>query len=74
MDLELASRMDMDLWGLPPYNLSKKSSTDRLSRLRQLMVDYELDGYLIIDSDAHYTYNGRNYQDRRVSFITNSDV
>jgi len=74
MDLELAQGMNINLWGLPSYNLSRKSSADQLQRLRQLMIDYEMDGYLIVDSDAHYTFNGKNYQDRRISFITGSQV
>src|SRR5271168_5365995 len=74
MDLDVARGMNMNLWGLPSYNLAQKSSADELGRLRQLMVDYELDGYLIVDSDAHYTFNGQNYQDRRISFITGSEV
>jgi hypothetical protein len=74
MDLEVAQGMNINLWGLPSYNLSRKSSADQLRRLRQLMIDYELDGYLVVDSDAHYTFNGQNYQDRRISFITGSEV
>jgi len=74
MDLDVARGMNINLWGLPSYNLSQKSSAGQLQRLRQLMVDYELDGYLIVDSHAHYTFNGKNYQDRRISFITGSDV
>ena len=74
MDLDVAQGIDINLWGLSSYNLTRKSSADQLGRLRQLMVDYELDGYLIVDSDAHYTFNGRNYQDRRISFITGSEV
>jgi hypothetical protein len=74
MDLNVARGMNMNLWGLPSYNLAQKSSADQLGRLRLLMVDYELDGYLIVDSDAHYTFNGQNYQDRRISFITGSEV
>jgi hypothetical protein len=66
--------VNMDLWSLPPYSLSPRSSTTQLHRLRQLMSDYGLDGYLIVDSDCHYTFNSQNNQDRRISFITQSEV
>lgn len=59
---------------LPGYNLHKHSSSDRISRLRGLMAERGLDGYLIVDSDAHYTFYAQARQDRRINYITNSDV
>lgn len=67
--------MDFDaLDVLPAYNLAKKSSSDRLARLRGLMAELGLDGYLIVDSDAHYTFYAQARQDRRINYITNSEV
>ena len=67
--------MDFDaLDVLPGYNLTKHSSTERISRLRQLMAERGLDGYLIVDSDAHYTFYAQARQDRRINYITNTDV
>jgi hypothetical protein len=67
--------MDFDaLDVLPTYNLSQKSSTDRVGRLRQLMNERGLAGYLIVDSDAHYTFYAQARQDRRINYITNSEV
>jgi hypothetical protein len=67
--------MDFDaLDVLPGYNLSKHSSADRISRLRSLMAKRGLDGYLIVDSDAHYTFYAQARQDRRINYITNSEV
>jgi hypothetical protein len=60
--------------GLPNYNLSQKSSTERLRRLRGLMAKRNLDGYLIVDSDAHHTFYAQARQDRRINYITNSEV
>jgi hypothetical protein len=59
---------------LPTYNLSQKSSADRVGRLRQLMNERGLAGYLIVDSDAHYTFYAQARQDRRINYITNSEV
>jgi hypothetical protein len=59
---------------LPRSNLSEKSSTDRIRRLRGLMAERGLDGYLIVDSDAHYTFYAQARQDRRINYITNSEV
>jgi hypothetical protein len=78
MDMELNfSDMAMDfdsLDVLPGYNLHKKSSVERLARLRQLLVERGLDGYLIVDSDAHYTFYAQARKDRRINYITNSEV
>src|SRR5437762_6649485 len=71
------SKMAMDLDSLdvlPGYNLTKHSSTSRLARLRALMAEHGLDGYLIVDSDAHYTFYAQARQDRRINYITNSEV
>jgi hypothetical protein len=59
---------------LPGYSLSKHSSADRLGRLRKLMADRGLDGYLIVDSDAHYTFYAQARKDRRINYMTNSEV
>jgi hypothetical protein len=78
MDMTLSfSDMVMDfdaLDVLPRYNLSKRSSTDRITRLRKLMADRGLEGYLIVDSDAHYTFYAQARQDRRINYITNSEA
>ena len=67
--------MDFDaLDVLPTYNLSKHSSIDRIRRLRGLMAERGLDGYLIVDSDAHYTFYSQARRDRRINYITNSEV
>jgi hypothetical protein len=67
--------MDFDsLDVLPTYNLSKHSSTERLKRLRELMTERDIQGYLIVDSDAHYTFYAQARQDRRINYITNSEV
>ena len=66
---------DLDSLGvLPSYNLTGHSSADRLARLRKFMAERGLDGYLIIDSDAHYTYYAQARKDRRINYITNSEV
>lgn len=76
MDLNFADMaMNFDpLNVLPTYSLAKKPSTDRLRRLRQFMAERGIDGYLIVDSDAHYTYYAQARQDRRINYITNSEV
>jgi len=78
MDMDLTfSDMAMDfdaLDVLPGYNLHQKSSVDRVARLRQLMAERGLDGYLIVDSDAHYTFYAQARKDRRINYITNSEV
>jgi hypothetical protein len=76
MDINFADMaMDFDaLDVLPSYNLSQKSSVDRVGRLRQLMNERGLAGYLIVDSDAHYTFYSQARQDRRINYITNSEV
>ena len=78
MDMNLSfSDMDMDfdaLNVLPTYSLSQKSSADRVAKLRQLLVERGIDGYLIVDSDAHYTFYAQARKDRRINFITNSEV
>lgn len=67
--------MDIDALGvLPGYSLRKRSSTERIRRLRQLMAERGLDGYLIVDSDAHYTFYSQARQDRRINYITNTEV
>ena len=67
--------MDFDaLDVLPTCNLSQKSSADRVGRLRRLMNERGLAGYLIVDSDAHYTFYAQARQDRRINYITNSEV
>ena len=67
--------MDFDaLDVLPGYNLTKRSSTERISQLRDLMAERGLGGYLIVDSDAHYTFYAQARQDRRINYITNSEV
>ncbi len=67
--------MDFDaLDVLPGYSLTKHSSTERISRVRKLMAERGLDGYLIVDSDAHYTFYAQSRQDRRINYITNSEV
>ena len=38
------------------------------------MAERGLDGYLIVDSDAHYTFYAQARQDRRINYITNSEV
>jgi hypothetical protein len=76
MDLNFSDMaMDFDaLDVLPGYNLQKKSSVERVARLRQLLVERGLDGYLIVDSDAHYTFYAQARKDRRINYITNSEV
>jgi len=78
MDMTLTfSDMAMDfdaLDVLPSYSLTKKSSADRLAKLRQFMLKRGLDGYLVVDSDAHYTFYAQARQDRRINYITNSEV
>jgi len=59
---------------LPTYNLHRRPSTDRLRRLREILKDRGLEAYLIVDSDAHYTFYSQARQDRRINYITNSDV
>ena len=59
---------------LPTYNLHQRPSKDRLTRLRQLLRARCLEGYLIVDSDAHYTFYSQARQDRRINYITNSEV
>jgi hypothetical protein len=59
---------------LPKPNLSAHSSADRLSRLRKLVADRGLQGYLIVDSDAHYTFYSQARKDRRINYITRSEV
>jgi len=67
--------MDLDaLDVLPTYNLHRRPSTDRLGRLREILKDRGLEAYLIVDSDAHYTFYSQARQDRRINYITNSDV
>jgi hypothetical protein len=67
--------MDFDsLDVLPTYNLHQRPSKDRLARLRKLLRVRGLDGYLIVDSDAHYTFYSQARQDRRINYITNSEV
>jgi hypothetical protein len=67
--------MDFDsLDVLPTYNLHQRPSKDRLTRLRKLLRARGLDGYLIVDSDAHYTFYAQARQDRRINYITNSEV
>lgn len=56
------------------HSLSTHPSGDRLARLRPLMVERGLDGYLIVDSDAHYTFYAQARRDRRVNYITCSEV
>jgi len=76
MDLNFAE-MDMEfdaLDVLPGYNLSKKSSSKRLARLRIFMAERRIEGYLIVDSDAHYTFYAQARKDRRINYITNSEV
>jgi hypothetical protein len=78
MDMTLSfSDMDMDfndLNALPTYSLIQKSSADRVAKLRQLLVERGIDGYLIVDSDAHYTFYAQARKDRRINYITNSEV
>ena len=67
--------LDFDALGvLPSYNLHKTSSANILARLRQLMVERGLDGYLIVDSDGHYTFYAQARKDRRINYITKSEV
>ena len=69
--------MELDFDALdifPRSNLSQKSSAGRIRRLRGLMAERGLDGYLIVDSDAHYTFYAQARQDRRINYITNSEV
>jgi hypothetical protein len=73
MDQNL-NQSDSGIFPVTPSSLTPRSSAERLNRLRQLIIDYDLDGYLIVDSGAHYTFNGQNYQDRRISFITSTEV
>jgi hypothetical protein len=71
------SDMAMDFHALdvlPTYNLSRHSSADRIRRLRGLMAERGLEGYLIVDSDAHYTFYSQARRDRRINYITNSEV
>lgn len=76
MSLDLGDiGMDFDsLDVLPTYNLHQRPSKDRLDRLRKLLSARGLDGYLIVDSDAHYTFYSQARQDRRINYITNSEV
>jgi hypothetical protein len=76
MDLNFSDMaMDFDaLDVLPGYNLQKKSSVERVALLRRLLVERGLDGYLIVDSDAHYTFYAQARKDRRINYITNSEV
>jgi len=67
--------MDFDaLDVLPTYNLHRRPSTDRLRRLREILGHRGLEAYLIVDSDAHYTFYSQARHDRRINYITNSDV
>jgi hypothetical protein len=70
----MEGQQDVGTWSLSPYSLSPRSSSLQLARLRELMADYELDGYLIVDSKFHYAFNGQYRIDQRVSFITQTDV
>jgi hypothetical protein len=76
MSLDFAEYgMDFDsLDVLPMSNLHQRPSKDRLARLRKLLRARGLDGYLIVDSDAHYTFYAQARQDRRINYITNSEV
>jgi Xaa-Pro aminopeptidase len=76
MDLNFSDMaLDFDaLDVLPGYNLSQHSSRERLSQLRQLMKERGIEGYLIVDSDAHYTFYAQARQDRRINYITRSEV
>jgi len=64
----------MQLMDWSAVNVSKNPSDAQLGRLRQLLIDYDLDGYLIVDSGAHYHFNGRMYQDSRINLMTGSRV
>ena len=43
---------------------------NRLEKLRELMKVHACDGYLITDSDNHYTYYSLLQEDRRINWIT----
>lgn len=43
---------------------------NRLTALRQLISQHHLDGYLITDSDYHYTFYSVAHHDRRINWIT----
>jgi len=70
---DLAMKFDA-LHHLPSYNLTKRSSAERVGGLRQLLVQHGLDAYLIVDSDGHYTLYSQAQKDRRINYITNSGV
>jgi hypothetical protein len=59
---------------LPSYSLRKRASSDRVRQLRRLMRDRGIGGYLIVDSDAHYTFYAQARRDRRINYITHSEV
>jgi hypothetical protein len=67
--------MEFDaLHSLPGYNLTKRSSAERIARLREVLVQHGLEAYLIVDSDGHYTFYSQAPKDRRINYITNSEV
>jgi hypothetical protein len=74
MEAFLPNAPSLGIWALPAPNVLRNSSTDRLHQLRTLMAQYDLDGYLIVHSNAHYIFSNQNFVDRRIAFITNSDV
>ena len=43
---------------------------DRLAALRRLISEHQLDGYLVTDSDNHYTFYSLACHDRRINWIT----
>ena len=43
---------------------------DRLTALRRLINEHHLDGYLVTDSDDHYTFYSLAHHDRRINWIT----
>lgn len=44
--------------------------TNRVQKLRAIMKEHQCDGYLVTDSDGHYTFYSLSKEDRRLNWIT----